>query len=153
MINDYCKDMMRAIGELISNGFYEVNKLLLVPVPTGTALLELETIDAVIGASSLHSALILVERLSNENRLKLTYKHAQVAADGGRFKGNKLAQQLISVCGGVSLWHVQVGEFLAVESVDSREQAEKMWRKLLSMAALQYLSIDDTYYYYYYYFF
>lgn len=110
-------------------------------------MLELETIDAVIGASSLHSALISVERLSDKNRLKLTYKHAKVDEDGGHLQHNKLVQQLISVCGGVALWHVQVGEFLAVEPINSREQAERMWCKLVSMASLQYLYISLIYYF------
>jgi hypothetical protein len=83
MIILFIVDMMCALSHLISKGFFSKYQLLIVPIPTGTSLLELERIDEAIGASSYSSSLIPVERLSGQNRLALTYQHAQLQLDGG----------------------------------------------------------------------
>jgi hypothetical protein len=105
MINDYSIDMMHAIGELISNRFYESKKLL-VSVSIETAFLELKNINTVIGTSLLYSVFISVECLSNSSRQQLTYKHIKVSEDSGKLKGNNLVTQLISMCDSVLLWYI-----------------------------------------------
>lgn len=139
MIIPYSIDMMRAISSVISAWAFNTYKFLLVPVPTGTAMLELENVDKLIGASAYHSGLIPVEHLLRSKAHRLMQSRTKITLTDGNIT-NPLVLRLNDVCGGVALWHAALGNLMLSRSdVTTLEKAADLWKRLVDAAGIQYL--------------
>jgi hypothetical protein len=135
-------DILRGIETMIKDGFFLTHKILIVPILTGSALMEFNSIKPhfVMDPFSFYrSAFIPVDHFSEDHATQLTYETANLPLDGGEYKENKLCKLFIAVGGGVALWHRYIGEHLRDRpTIQTMDDVQRLWLALLRIVALQY---------------
>ncbi len=136
--------MLRGIADKISGDFFLHNKVLIVPILTGTALMEFNSIEAVVGTSTYQPAIISVGRLSEKHAIQLTFKAANLG-DNNLYTRNIFCTLLVETGGGVPLWQRNISLVLRdTPALDTMQEAGRVWQALWKSVELQYhASLDD----------
>lgn len=121
---------MYGLSSLISRQFFKLHNILLVPILTGSALLEHSNLYG------MRAPVLIASRFSQANQREITFTAARLPKNG---VNNRLWYQLMDTCGGIALWHRNLGSLLLGKShLTDLNDARSVWEQLCKYTQLQY---------------